>query len=181
MYKAFCNQTGSRMPDAPAFNADWRDVNHPIVNVNWSDAKAYCHWVGVTLPTEAQWEKAARGTNGITYPWGNEFDDRQLWGSTGVNRVGTTAVGRLAVSPYGCTDMAGNALQWCYDWFGSAETLSRGTSSNPKGPMGGQNRVLRGGCWLHTHEAQFRASSRFGERPDASNSISSFRCASNPK
>ena len=86
-----------------------------MVNVDWNDANAYAEWAGAALPTEAEWEKAARGTDGRIYPWGNDWDRTKC-----VNAVHSTMpVGSIpaGASPYGCQDMAGNVWQWCADWY----------------------------------------------------------------
>ena len=80
-YKTFCTATKVAMPEEPYFNKAWANGDHPVVNVNWNDANAYCKWAGVSLPTEAQWEKAARGTDGRLFPWGNDFEPDRVWSS----------------------------------------------------------------------------------------------------
>ena len=133
------------MPEVPAWG--WIDT-HPV-NVSWNDAKAYAKWAGVTLPTEAQWEKAARGTDGRVYPWGNDWDAAKCNNSVGANHPGKTSpVGSFpaGASPYGCLDMAGNVWQWCADWYG-ADYYTTSPAKNPTGPATGTVRVLRGGSW----------------------------------
>jgi formylglycine-generating enzyme len=117
------------------------------VNVSWDDAQAYARWAGKSLPTEAQWEKAARGPDDREYPWGNEEPDAQKC-NFNRNLDKTSRVGSYSsdVSPYGCMDMAGNVWEWCQDWYD--EDYYKSTSgSNPQGPASGSFRVLRGGSW----------------------------------
>jgi formylglycine-generating enzyme required for sulfatase activity len=142
-YEKFCSETGKLMATAPKWG--WID-SHPIVNVSWNDAVDYAKWAGGSLPTEAQWEKAARGMDGREYPWGNQWDGSKCNNSgNGTQPVGSYAAG---VSPYGCMDMAGNVMEWCSDWYGDHYYKSA-PSRNPSGPADGSYRVLRGGCWTY--------------------------------
>jgi formylglycine-generating enzyme required for sulfatase activity len=137
-----------------------RDI-HPVVNVSWEDAKTYCGWLSkktgrdYRLPTEAEWEKAARGPDGCIYPWGNEFDPKRA--NTTEAKIGdTTPVGLFSPqgdSPYGCTDMIGNVWEWCADWFNEVEYKNRilGVVKDPQGPADGRWRVLRGGAFGELH------------------------------
>jgi formylglycine-generating enzyme required for sulfatase activity len=144
-FRKFCHATGRKsMPPKPKWG--WID-NHPIVNVNWNDAKAYADWAGVKLPSEAQWEKAARGTDCRIYPWGNEWDGEKCVNCTnsdgGTKPVGSVLAG---ISPYGCFDMAGNVFEWCADWY-SSNYYNNTPIKNPMGPKTGEFYVLRGGSW----------------------------------
>gem|GEM_PF-2638136 len=165
MYRKFCAATGRRMPAAPRWG--WYD-DHPIVNVNWDDAKAYCDWAGVHLPTEAQWEKAARGTDGNKYPWGNNWDVSRLWcsKSTFGDASSTAPAGSFpdGVSLSGTQDMAGNVWQWCADCYDGDYWKSK-RGSDPVGPGFATNRVLRGGSWGDVETVNFRAANRFRNIP----------------
>ena len=148
--------------------------NYPVIYVNWNQAKSYCEWAGAKLPSEAQWELAARGMEGRTYPWaGNTID--KSYANFNQNVGDTTAVCSYpqGVSPYGACDMAGNVWQWTADWYGNY-----GTSpvSNPNGPADGTYRVLRGGSWLSLN-SYVRSALRFDIDPSLTNVSSGFRCA----
>ncbi len=162
-YRKFCGAAGRAMPAVPAWG--WHD-DHPIVNVNWNDAKAYCDWAGVKLPTAEQWEKAARGTDGRVYPWGNTFDTSRMRCSTNIleDAVSTAPVGSYptGASPYGCLDMAGNAYEWCEDKYDD------------------KDRVDKGGSWGDVEPFCFWAARQGHLKPDRVAPYGGFRCASNP-
>ena len=149
--------------------------NHPVVNVSWKDAQAFCAWAGVRLPTEAEWEKAARGTDGRKYPWGNEPPTMELCNFNS-NAGGTTPVGSYpkGASPYGVMDMVGNVWEWVNDWY-DGSYYSQSPSENPQGPATGKYRVLRGGSWYNDDDF-VRSANRFVNDPDYWVSSRGFRC-----
>ncbi len=164
----------------------WID-DHPMVNVSWEDvseksvAYSYAKWAGVALPTEAQWEYAARGgLAGKEYPWGDNWDN----GSRCANSVspntltGTKKVGSYDPNGYGLYDMAGNVWEWCADYHGTDYYSTEEAKTDPIGPLTGSSRVLRGGSWIDTSEDLFRCAFRSDGYPTFRLSGYGFRCCS---
>jgi len=174
-YAAFCKATHRKMPAAPVYG--WADDN-PMVNVDWYDAMAYAAWAKAALPTEAQWEKAACGTDTRRYPWGNDWNPANCGSSVREKASGPRPVGSFpaGASTYGCLDMAGNVWEWCQDWYDD-KYYATAPAQNPAGPPAGQTRVIRGGSFLDTETKFYRGALRHRGNPTYRDADYGFRCA----
>jgi formylglycine-generating enzyme len=183
MYEKFCRETARPMPQAPSFNQGWQRKRQPIVNVCWNDAQAYSEWAGVKLPTEAQWERAARGPAQTVYPWGNVFDREKLWCSRSAkgDSGGASDVRGYAANGFGLYDMAGLTWQWCRDnydpkFYSSPQAIEPNPENKALTPL----RALRGGSWNHYEPRFFRTALRNGYKPEDWYPDHGFRCSVGP-
>jgi formylglycine-generating enzyme required for sulfatase activity len=175
-FQEFVKATGTAPPPHWAGGAYPQGLDeHPVVLVTWHEADSYCKWKGKRLPTEAEWEKAARGTDGRKFPWGGDFDTKKV--NTLGEYGGTVPVGTLkeGVSPYGAMDMAGNAQEWTADWYQPYP----GNDFNDK-EYGEQSKVVRGGGWggmgHYSLSVYVRTSFRNTANPQARYDDVGFRC-----
>jgi formylglycine-generating enzyme required for sulfatase activity len=178
-----------RRPEGPQSDLDGR-LDHPVVHVSWNDVQAYCGWAGKRLPTEAEWEYAARGgLDGKLFPWGDELEPggehrMNVWqgafpaeNSVADGFYGTCPVDEFPPNGFGLHNMTGNVWEWCANWF-HPDFHTRDTRTNPQGPPGGANRSTRGGSYLchRSYCARYRVAARNSLTPDSTTGNTGFRC-----
>ena len=180
LYKA-CVQAGACQPvkknsaTRSKYYDDPRFVRFPVLFVNWNMAQTYCEWRGARLPTEAEWEKAARGASNLTYPWGEDLDCNLANYGNCLGDTSGAAIYDLGKSRFGIYNMAGNVWEWVSDWY-SATYYRSSPEDNPQGPDWGTEKVLRGGSWKDNF-VEIQSMNREAEKPAYSSNAVGFRCA----
>lgn len=192
VWKEYCSAAKLQLTEPPEWG--WLD-DHPIVNVTWNDVMGvnakggFCAWASMiagfdlTLPTEAEFEYASRGRNGLVYPWGNKFDESKLWSSNATERKSPAPVNRsynVYRNAYGLTDMSGNVWQWCFDIYDdypeTAVTNPRGPATKPE-----EGRCRRGGSFLNGTPEFFQCAYRDTKMPDDGRYDAGFRLVARPR
>jgi formylglycine-generating enzyme required for sulfatase activity len=169
---------GVRLPNGTPYYGEVKYRDAPVIMLDSNEAQAYCQWAGRRLPSEAEWEKAARGTDERVYPWGVTLDCEHASFLGCEKEPGDVTSHPLGVSPYGALNMSGNMWEWVGDWY-DPDYYQHSPAQNPTGPALGEFRTIRGGGW-HSNPAQLRATNRSTGKPEHSTDGEiGFRCALN--
>lgn len=174
-YKQYATATAQNMPPAPVFNPNWKMEDHPVVFISWDQAAGYCRWQGGRLPTEAEWEYAARG--GSPAARSGNLDAIAWYDSN--SGESTHPVAQKRPNGFGLYDMFGNAWEWVADWYGRSY-YANSPAADPPGPRSGQKRILRGNAWIN-NAMNLRVSFRNWGPPEIQHRDIGFRCVWEPR